>query len=113
MKELLYSKVEGRRAGDRETKYKFDWWKLIIGALLASLIGWGSWVTRMSQKAEKTEEIVDSQVTVLHNRISQSDANEEADETRLENRLWELQKRFYEDEISDCENDLANCQESK
>jgi ribulose bisphosphate carboxylase small subunit len=38
---------------------------------------------------------------------------EEADETRLENRLWELQKRFYEKEISDCLEDLNDCEKEK
>jgi len=99
MKQILYSKVEGRRAGDTEVKWKFDWWKLIIGTILVSLIGWGSWVTRMCQKAEKTEEIVELQVTVLHGRISAAEASEEADETRLEDKIWELQRRFYENKI--------------
>jgi len=103
MKQLLYSKVYGRREGDTSgTEWMFDWRQWLAGVFIASLpfvIGWGSWVTRMCQKAEKGEEILDTQVNVLHSRISHAESVEEADETRLEDRLWELQKRFYEKEI--------------
>jgi hypothetical protein len=75
------------------------WWKAVIGVVVVSVISWGAWVTRMCQKAEKSEEILDTQVGILHNRITGTQMQEEADETRLENRLWELQKRFYECEI--------------
>ena len=76
------------------------WWKAFIVILTGGVITWGSWMTRMGQKAEKSEEIIDTQVAILHQRITHAEAVEEADETRLENRLWELQKRFYENEIA-------------
>lgn len=92
MKQLLYSKVYGRREGDREVQWKFDWWKLIAGALIASVISWGAWVTRMCQKAEKSEEILDMQVGVLHGRI-----------TKVDDRINEIVWRFFENELEDCE----------
>ena len=79
------------------------WWKVVLAAAAAGVIAWGSWVTRMCGKAEKTEEYVDMQMGVLHGRITAAVVGQEADETRLENRLWELQLRFFEDEIADLE----------
>ena len=54
----------------------------------------------MCQKAEKSEEILDVQTMVLHNRITEIQRVEEQDETRLEDKLWQLQKRFYEQELN-------------
>ena len=95
MKSILYSQVQGRRKGDTEVKWKFDWWKLILGILLGSLIGWGSWVTRMCQKAEKTEEIVDMQVGVMHGRI-----------TKVDDRINSIVWKFFEQELADCTEDV-------
>ena len=56
---------------------------------------------------------VDLQVGVLHGRQTAAVVGQEADETRLENRLWELQQRFFEDEIADCEEELEDCEKGK
>jgi len=57
---------------------------------------------RTEQVAE-LKAYVDMQVGVLHGRITAVAVGQEADETRLENRMWELQLRFFEDEIEDCQ----------
>lgn len=102
MKKVFYSQIGGRREGETPV-YKFDWWKIVAAALLGAVITWGSWVTRMCGKAEKTEDYVDMQVGVLHNRITGVQVNHESDETRLEDQLISFQQRFYEDELADCE----------
>ena len=86
MKKLLYSQVAGRREGETPV-YKFDWWKLLI----VPAVGWLTWVTIDCFKAERASE----QIIVLHNRTTAAQVGQEADETRLENRLWELQLRFF------------------
>jgi hypothetical protein len=101
VKQLLYSQVSGRRSGETPV-YKFDWWKAIIGALLASLIAWGSWATRMCQKAEKSEEILDMQVGVLHGRITKVD-------DRLNDVIW----RFFEKELNDCIDAASECTDTE
>jgi hypothetical protein len=112
VKKILYSQISGRRPGETPI-YKFDWWKLAVGVLLGAVITWGSWVTRMCGKAEKTEDYVDMQVGVLHGRQTAAAVGQEADETRLENRMWELQNRFFEDEIADCTEELEDCEKEK
>ena len=89
------------------------WWKVVLAAAAAGIITWGAWVTRMCGKAEKTEEYVDMQIGVLHGRITAVAVGQEADETRLENRLWELQLRFFEDEIDDIQEELNERKEVK
>jgi hypothetical protein len=108
VKRILYSQVAGRREGETPV-YKFDWWKIVAAALIGAVITWGSWVTRMCGKAEKTEDYVDMQVQVLHNRITGVQIHHEADETRQEDKLFDLQQRWYEDEITDCEDELDQC----
>ena len=82
------------------------WWKAVIVLVTGGGITWGAWVTRMCGKAEKTEDYVDMQIGVIHGRITAVVVGQEADETRFENRLWELQLRFFEDEIDDFEEGL-------
>jgi len=84
------------------------WWKAVIVLATGGVITWGAWVTRMCGKAEKTEDYVDMQIGVLHGRITAVVVGQEADETRFENRLWELQLRFFEDEVDDC---VEECKE--
>jgi len=90
------------------------WWKALIVIGTGAVLGWGSWVTLQNikalsiaekalLKAEKTEAYVDMQVKVLHGRLTAVAVGQEADETRLENRLWEMQIRFFEDELDDLE----------
>ena len=100
------------------------WWKAVIVIITGGVITWGSWLTLLSiktltitervlQKAEKTEKYVDMQVGVLHGRDTAYAVGQEADETRLENRLWEMQLRFFEDEIADCTEELEECEEGR
>ncbi len=97
------------------------WWKAAVVIITGGVIAWGSWLTllavktlttteRVLQKAEKTEAYVDMQVGVLHGRDTANAVGQEADETRLENRLWEMNNRFFEDEIDDCIEDLKECE---
>ena len=94
--------------------------------MLVPLIGWCSWVTihaflaasnRKELERMRTEQVaelkayVDMQVGVLHGRVTAVAVGQEADETRLENRMWELQLRFFEDKIEDCQEELEECKE--
>jgi hypothetical protein len=69
-------------------------WKVVLGAVAVGILTWGGWVTRMCQKAEKSEEILDTQVMILHSRITKVD-------DRINNVIW----KFLEEEIEDCEED--------
>jgi hypothetical protein len=113
VKQIFYKQVKGRRAEDSSTEWKLDPWKVFGTILVTTLIGWGTWVTINSFRAENADKKIDLQTEVLHNRVTGLQMVEEADETRLENRLWELQKRFYEKEISDCLEDLNDCEKEK
>lgn len=84
------------------------WWKAGIVLITGGLLTWGTWSTLHGFLAERNQEAivelkayVDMQVGVLHGRQTAAVVGQEADETRLENRLWELQLRFFEDEIAD------------
>jgi hypothetical protein len=72
------------------------WWKAVIVLVTGGIITWGSWVTRMGQKAEKSEEILDTQVMILHSRITKVD-------DRINHVIW----KFFENEIQDCEEECS------
>jgi hypothetical protein len=108
---FFYKPVGGRRASDKpeDKKFVIDWWKIVAGVLCSALLGWGTWVTVCTFSALDAEEKIDMQTQVLHNRITGLDHIQEEDETRMEDRLWDLQQRFYEDEIEDCLEQLNEC----
>jgi hypothetical protein len=93
---FFYKQVGGRRQGEQPV-YKFDWWKIVAAAVLGGVITWGGWVTRMCQKAEKSEEILDMQVMVLHTRITKVD-------DRVNDVIW----KFFENEVTECEEECRD-----
>jgi hypothetical protein len=106
---FFYRQTEGRREGDTEKKYVLDWWKIIAAASLSAVLGWATWVTVCTFSSIDAEEKIDLQTNVLHGRVSALGLAQENDETRLEERIYELQRRFYEDLIEDCTEQLEDC----
>ena len=108
---FFYKQTSGRREGDTEPKYKLDIWKIIAAGTLSAVLGWATWATVCIFSSIDAEEKIDLQTNVLHGRVTALGLTQEMDETRLEDRLFELQRRFYEDELGECSEELEECEE--
>lgn len=100
MRRLVQSQISGRREGDTQEIWKYDWKKIATLAVTAIAIPWITWMTVNGFKARENEKTLDLQVTVLHNRITDVDHRHVADDKEI--RMWmtdkilDLQRDIYQ-----------------
>jgi hypothetical protein len=105
VKRLLQSQVSGRREGDAEEKWEYDWKKIAVAAVSLIVIPWLIWVTSSCNQANHNKETLDLQITVLHNRITELNRNHVDDDKAI--RMW------MTDEIVALQRDIYKNEEAK
>jgi hypothetical protein len=92
-----YKQVGGRREGEKP-EWQFSVMKLLISAAVTASVTvtvyWGQWVTRMAIKgsdamikAEQVEKAIDTQVPVLHGRITDQERQRTEADAKIRDKI--------------------------